>query len=330
MAPLSASRTLQHNRRALPDALFLGTNNPPCDALRGSDTFKASQSERRFGAPNFSPGVSPAMALRNLSTPELVSLCLRVTEEPTRAILLEHAQVPEDLLGRFHAMLARLMPHHTPPVVTTEAQALVATLSAKLTAADVHHDRKVRGIHGLLTALAELCDEESDRVALLALRDVLFPQGVVITRRTYAEQTGAAEQAALALTEAQRSALAAIAAQPAAPTLAAAFDAYVSAARSLRSIENDRSEAQKAATPPTLSASIRLNDRNAAVRLLNALIDYVTLDGEAHPEVARVFLDPLRALEATADARTAPQAAAAELPKPAPVPADAPPVAPEK
>lgn len=261
------------------------------------------------------------MALRNLSTPELVSVCLGVIEGPNRTILTEHGRVPDDLFVRVRAMLARLMPHHTPPAATTEAQALVTTLSAKLTAADVHHDRKVRGIYGMLSSLAELCDEEADRPPLLALRDALFPQGLSATRRTYAEQVGAAEQAAHVLTPAQRAALEAIPAQPAVATLAAAFDAYLGAARSLRSVENDRSEAQKAVTPATPSASSRLSDRNAAVRLLNTLVDYVTLDGEAHPEVVRVFLGPLRALEATADARSAPQAAAAELPKPDPVPA---------
>ncbi len=268
------------------------------------------------------------MALRNLSTPELVSVCLGVLEEPNRTILAEHGRVPDDLLARVRAMLVRLMPHHSPPVATTEAQALVATLSAKLTVADMHHDRKVRGIYGMLSSLAELCDDEAERTALLALRDTLFPQGLAATKRTYAEQVGAAEQAAHVITPAQRSALEAIAAQPAVPTLAAAFDAYVGAARSIRSIENDRSEAQKAVTPATPSASSRLTDRNAAVRLLNALVDYVTLDGEAHPEVVRVFLEPLRDLEATADARSAPQAAAAEMPKPAPVPAAEPPATP--
>jgi hypothetical protein len=259
------------------------------------------------------------MALRNLSTPELVSVCLGLIEGPNQSLLREHGGVPEDLFVRVRAMVGRLLPHHTPAENSSEAQNLVNTLTARLTAADLHHDRKLRGIFTLLSALAELCDEEADRTALLGLRDAIFPRGLSAITRTYAEQIGAAEQAAHALTPAQRATLESIPALPATANLATAFDAYVSAARTLRSLENDRSEAQRAVSAPSPSAATRHDDRNAAIRLINTLINVVSLDGEVHPEVRRVFLDPLAALEATADARhTLP--VAVESAKPAPVP----------
>lgn len=259
------------------------------------------------------------MALRNLSTPELVAVLSGLLDPTKLQVMQAQGRLPDALVERCRAQLGRLVLHHGPPKEASEAQALVATLTAKLSAADVHHDRKVRGIVTLLTALAELSDEEAARTSLLALRDGLFPQGTTLVQRTYEEEIGVAEQLAATLSPAQRAALEAIPALPAYANLAVALDAYLSAARSLRSLENDRSEAQRALTPAEVSPATRLRDRNATVRLLHAIVGWVTLDNEVDPEVERVFLAPLRALEATADARSA---------APAPPPAAPPPAAP--
>jgi hypothetical protein len=55
---------------------------------------------------------------------------------------------------------------------------------------DKRHDRVLRGIYWVLTGLAELAETAEEEAALLTARDELFPHGLSMTQRTYAEEAG--------------------------------------------------------------------------------------------------------------------------------------------
>jgi hypothetical protein len=59
-------------------------------------------------------------------------------------------------------------------------------------ALDDLHDRKVRGIFGVLTALAELADDAEKAAGYLDLRGQLFPSDLKAIQRSYLDESGEA------------------------------------------------------------------------------------------------------------------------------------------
>jgi len=133
------------------------------------------------------------MARRDLSAEAMLALSGPwLNPDGELALLQSHplnvAVIP--LLERAHNDLLRFDVSNA----RTEVELRIADLTARLTRVDADHDRLARGIHGLLTSLAELSDEPDDRELLLSTRDALLPLGLRETQRTYLEQTGNLER----------------------------------------------------------------------------------------------------------------------------------------
>jgi len=259
------------------------------------------------------------MALRNLSTPELIVVLRNMLEADQARILRVEGGLSEDFFPRIVTLIERLLPFvdGAGPAPTDHNTQRIA-LSKELAFTDRRHDRLLRGMYLLLGALAELTDDPALRDRYLSTRKTMFPRGLSMNNRSYIEQAGAAEQSEHAVGAAERAVLNTIVLPGESFPLGVTFDAWVSAGKHLRTLENQRLALGGPVLAETLSPAARLAARQAAARLLNAVVDVLHLDGAPHPEVVRVFLEPLAKLEDAADRRSEAEAAAVET-KPPPV-----------
>jgi hypothetical protein len=157
-------------------------------------------------------------------------------------------------------------------------------------AADIEHDRLLRGEYTLLDALEILTGD--GRWA--ALRDRVFPGGLSMTQRTYAEEAGEAQRAAKRLDEADAAALRSVA-LPDGRTAFDVFQAWVAAGVALESVEKRRLRlGERVAVEQVRSIDLR----NRWIRAVRMLESVVAIRGGDHPTLAAV-----REYEAMADRR---------------------------
>lgn len=71
---------------------------------------------------------------------------------------------------------------------------LLAILTQEITTYDGTHDRKGRGIHLVISGLIELADDPQQARQLLALLELLYPEGLNVIRSNYRNQVGTAEK----------------------------------------------------------------------------------------------------------------------------------------
>ncbi len=179
------------------------------------------------------------MALKNLSPAAMMSLSSSWLD-PARdrpaieALLLVAPILPA--LGQVHGDL--ISKQHLRASLESEVAGLV---EAEATA-DGIHDRSKRGVHALLTALAELTRDPARSASYIDLRDRLMPQGMMEVRRPYLEQVGDAEALPARLDPPARSLLESIT-TPEGP-LQSHVDTWIAAAGDLGRMEKRRAEAR--------------------------------------------------------------------------------------
>lgn len=64
-------------------------------------------------------------------------------------------------------------------------------LTAELDVTDLVHDRKARGLHGLINALIEVSDDPQEIAMLTKVREALFPHQLRVVRWSYSDEHGA-------------------------------------------------------------------------------------------------------------------------------------------
>lgn len=185
-------------------------------------------------------------------------------------------------------------------------------LSQKESEVDAKHDALVRGIVGTLTMLASLSD---DREELLALRDKLFPEGLLHTKQSYRGEAGHAAVIAKQLDDPMKARLKSIVVHQ--KTLLDLVLAWTDAGSELMRLEEEK--ARLTETSPSVGFEIQ-TARSSWLRLAKALMANAQL-AEIDDATDQLLFSTLR---------TAERAAANRAPAKAPVPVPTPPVAPTK
>lgn len=174
-------------------------------------------------------------------------------------------------------------------------------LNEKAAALDARHDRQARGIHDLLASLAELADDPNDAALLLTVKSEIFPQGKLITNRSYLDQAGEAELVEKRLSERSKKLLEVLV------VCELSLETYVSewrkTARALGEVEKERlllAQANKAA--PQLSIG---KVRIAWIRAVKDIVAMLARETELSEADRRRILEPLETALAKAAKRKA-------------------------
>lgn len=125
--------------------------------------------------------------LKALSTTQMLDIskrCLVEQHNAFQAVTETHGAL--GLLDRAHRKLEQASTQNP-----EQAEAM-RTLTEELGQLDLVHDRRVRGIYHMLTALGEALDDELLARKYIALRDMLLPSGLNTTLLRYEEQIRAA------------------------------------------------------------------------------------------------------------------------------------------
>jgi hypothetical protein len=239
------------------------------------------------------------MALKNLSPAAMVSISSSWLD-PARdrafiealllvaPILPALAQVHGDLLSKQH--------------LRASLESEIASLVEAEATADGVHDRSKRGVHTLLSALAELARDPARIAAYLDLRDRLMPFGMMEVRRPYLEQVGDAEALPARLSPGARTLLESII-TPEGP-LQGHVDTWLAAAGDLGRLEKRRAELEvQRTTTQSVSASQAHSVKLTWIRVVRAMLNLIEVDPAATPEIKERILAPLYRAEALADRR---------------------------
>lgn len=189
-----------------------------------------------------------------------------------------------------------------------------ATLAQKADELDAQHDDLVRGVHALFSALTFLSASPTDRQEWLALRDKLFPEGLSVVSRSYADEAGQAALAMARLTADDRKRMKSMTFGDG--NLLALVDQYGLVARKL-------GDAATAKATPAAAVSSRADSaaaRNQWIRLVSAILAAIEMT-DASADIVREVVSPLRELLRRADRRRAPTDS---TPAPSPAPSGAP------
>jgi hypothetical protein len=252
------------------------------------------------------------MALKRLNTEEMVQI--------SGAWLAKGSEVRKALGGvpELAGLVPRIEAAHK-ALHDTQSQAddpRLAALQAEAAALDATHDTNMRGIHGLLSALALLADADG-ATELEQLRDLLLPEGLQATQRTYRAEAGAAEllKTRLAGEPAAKKQLRAIPVGK--QTALHHVERWMTSAARLGALEDER--AQLLAAAGVGDPAKQLAARNQWIRAANALVANAAL-ADLDAETDKLLFGALRAAETIANRRgRAP--ATEEEPAPAPAPA---------
>lgn len=239
------------------------------------------------------------MALRNLSAATMVSLSSSWLDPARDRPLLEALGLVAPLLpalGQVHGDL--LTKQHLRASLESE----VASLIEAEATVDGIHDSAKRGVHTLLSALAELAKAPERTAAYLDLRDRLMPLGMMEVRRPYLEQVGDAEALPARLDTNARTLLQSID-TPEGP-LQSHVDTWIAAAGELGRLENRRAEIEvQRTTGQSVSASEAHTVKRTWIRVVRAMLNLIEVDPAATPAIKDRILAPLYRAEALADRR---------------------------
>jgi hypothetical protein len=167
---------------------------------------------------------------------------------------------------------------------------------------DQLHDRKARGIHGILTGFAELSDDPKDAAVYLELRDQLFPSGLKFITGSYADEAGEVTFARERLTHDSKLVLKAL------PTpsgnLMKGVNAWFAAGEELGVLEARRAklEAQIAQSKAGGVQGGQLRARNRWISVVRAVLQMIELQ-QPEAEVERHIVAPLERALKKADRR---------------------------
>jgi hypothetical protein len=181
-------------------------------------------------------------------------------------------------------------------------------------ALDIRHDTVIRGIFLFLQALAYLAATADESKQLLDLQQVLLPEGLAATQKTYREEAGQAALLESRLTPAQIALLKKL--KTPSGTLWASVQEWIQLGAALGKLEDERGGGGTDVATPT--AAEGLAARNRWIRTVNAIISVLALVEADEPGVTAI-LSRITEAERRADRRGEAAAAAPAADAPAPV-----------
>ncbi|MEL6182941.1 MAG: hypothetical protein AAFS10_28555, partial [Myxococcota bacterium] len=170
-------------------------------------------------------------------------------------------------------------------------------LVSEATETDRLHDRKVRGLYHLLTALSELTEEPMGAARYLDLRDALLPHGLETADLSYHDEADSALYAEQRLTPQQRDMLKRIP-LPWGGIAMNEVDAWRETGRRLVQIEHHWATLKRKATGDGGSSDL-IHARHAWVKVVRTLRQVLELD-ESPKHIVDSILRPLMEAEALA------------------------------
>jgi len=242
------------------------------------------------------------MAFKNLNSDEMLQLSGTWTDPATKAYVALTASddlkpsMPK-LTSAHNGLSDAEQPSKIPRIEEIVAE------EAKL---DVRHDAIIRCGWGFLTVQAELIGGD-EGTALLALRDVIFPEGLSMQLKSYRAEAGQASQMALRMTPAVRAETDGILVGkgPSAKKLTAYIDELLDLGKQLGALEDERGKLED----EDGTGGVRLKARNQWIRVVNALVANAAL-ADLDAETDNLLFGALRTAEKKADQRAREAAAA--------------------
>jgi hypothetical protein len=253
------------------------------------------------------------MALKRLATGEMVSLSGPLTQEdhPDRLLL---AGIPATA-----ALLPTLDSAHRQLLIAQPKAAMperVAAIILEERTLDIRHDTVIRGVLMFLQALAYLTTNPEEAKQLIELQQVLLPEGLLATQKTYREEAGQAALLESRLTPAHIALLKKI--KTPNGTLWSSIQEWIQLGAALGKLEDERGGGVDAVSP---TAADGLAARNRWIRTVNAIISVLALVEADEPGVTAILS---RIAEAERRAERRGESAAATPPADAPAPVEAP------
>jgi len=230
------------------------------------------------------------MAIKRLTAPEMIQLSAPWTNA-NDAAGAAIAKVPL-LAGLLPQLKAAHQAIFAAQVATEDPR--TKALSQAEAELDGTHDSLARGIYVSLTVLSEFSASGEE---LLRLRDLLFPEGLEHTQKTYRGEAGHAAIVASRLDDGVKARIKSVSLHD--KNLLDLVSAWLEAARKLGELEEERARL----TAPAATSAAQLNDaRLAWIRVANALLANAELAG-IDDDTNRTLFAALRAAGRTADAR---------------------------
>ncbi len=166
-------------------------------------------------------------------------------------------------------------------------------MSGRLAALDIEHDTRVRAIHSGLTGLAQVSGAGTE---LLALRDLLYPQGLGHMQLTFRGQAGHGAMVTARMDSELQARLKAVNMHD--RNLLDLVQEWQSVAKQMGQLEDERARLLPGSTPAADITKARL----AWVRVMNALVANAELAG-IDEATDHLLFAPLRAAEQAASNR---------------------------
>ncbi len=241
------------------------------------------------------------MALKNLSHDEMLQVSAGWVDPKTKAHKAILAQ--PDL----KPSLARLSSAHADLALAAQpvaSNSRIAEISAREGSLDARHDIVIRASYALLGAFADLLQDAPQAQELLTLRDLLLPDGLRSTTKSYRAEAGQAGQLASRLTPGIRSQLDSLLVGPkgSGRPLSAFIDEWIALGKQLGELEDERGRLPSPSPDAPSASATLLASRNQWVRVVNAFIANGAV-AELDPETDRLIFGPLRDAEKRAARR---------------------------
>lgn len=166
-------------------------------------------------------------------------------------------------------------------------------MSGRLAALDIEHDTRVRGIHNALTGVAQVSGAGPE---LLALRDLLYPQGLSHTQVTFRGEAGHAAAIAMRMDSAMEARLKAVNLHD--RNLLDLVKEWQAVAKQMGQLEDERGRLMPGSPPAAEITKARLT----WVRVMNAFLVNAEL-AEIDEATDCLLFGPLRAAEKAAASR---------------------------
>ena len=239
------------------------------------------------------------MSYRNLRVQAMVGVS-RVWIDPNgERPIFERTALLLPFLGELETAHSALV---TIQVTSSSVAEEIKKLTQRATALDALHDRKVRGIFGVLTDLAELADDPETAAGYLGLRDQLFPSGLKAIQRSDLDESGEVVLARGRLTEEIRTRLKSLTLPEG--TLSDQVDDWFAAGEELGDVERRRVQLSNNKDDDGFTQGDVARARNRWIRVIGTIVNVLDLLPDL-PESDRIrILQPLLAAKADRARRT--------------------------
>lgn len=248
------------------------------------------------------------MALKNLSTETMIALSLAWLDPTVGRPTLEAHPRTSAYLPNLEAAYQGLLTVCSGSE-SEDQNADLAALSAEQSTLDDLHDRKVRGLHLVLSGLAALAGSREEAIQYIEARDALLPDGISINQRTYLDEAGNAALIARRLQDSPK--LQEFLGQIPLAGGKALLDEvriWLDAGERLGALESRRIHLlhERDSTRAGTRRGDILRARNQWSRVVYAIQATIDLDEHPAEDLEKSFLRPLREAESKADHRNTP------------------------